>query len=114
MRFLNSPMTFGVPLLGSSTSTNVFDAESVIMLSVDVQITGTITGTLTLQVSNNPLAITSPGSVTWNTVATQAVSNATSWFNSVPQATGRYYRILYTASTGAATTVSTWFNSKGY
>jgi hypothetical protein len=114
MRWLNTPLTFGVPLLGSTTSTNVIDAETVIMLSVDVQVTGTVAGTLNLQVSNNPLAIVTPGAVTWNTIATQAVSNTTSFFSNQGQAAGRYYRIQYTSTSGAATTVTAYFNSKGF
>lgn len=86
--------------------------------SMQVVMTGVLTGTLKLQASddfgNSNSAIDGTGITTWADISgtSQAITNTTTSLYNLGDVYYRWVRLVYTAATGAGTMVAT-FNAKG-
>lgn len=86
--------------------------------SIQVVMTGVLTGTLKLQCSddfgNSNSAVDGTGITTWTDVqgTSTAITNTTTTVYNFADVFYRWVRLVYTATTGAGTMVAT-FNAKG-
>lgn len=121
MRTFNKQISTAVALNANSNSTYV-PLKNIIMYSIAAIITGTPTGSLKLQASNDPetndsVPLSGAPPTNWTDVAnsTVAVSAAGNTMWNVADVAYNYVRVIYTdSSSGASTAVMTIvFNGKG-